>query len=121
MQNRAVIAQEIMREWGYPPTRPTPFMFDSATTILVATSETASKRSLWLKRREAVLQEGVDRNEIEPMKIDEAENAADMHTKYLTYPVWRKHAWLTQNLTKERCEAAKERLTKLRATINADA
>ena len=33
------------------------------------------------------------------MKIPEADNAPDMFTKYLTYPVWHKHATFVNNMT----------------------
>ena len=76
---------------------------------------------MWLQRRARVLQEAVDTKQILPLKIDEAINAADMHTKYLTHPVWKKHTWFANNLTKERCDAALARMATARANSDAAA
>ena len=84
--------------------------FDSATTIFVAKDEKAAKRSIWIRRRANVLTEGVDTGEIDPIKVDESLNAADMHTKYLVFNVWRRHLWHAHNLTTERCAKARARM-----------
>ena len=53
---------------------------------------------------------GVDTGEIDPIKVDESLNAADMHTKYLVFNVWRRHLWHAHNLTTERCAKARARM-----------
>ena len=78
---------------------PTPAYFDSSTTIFVANDDAAPKRALWLRRRVAVLREGVEHGEFSPVKVDEADNIADVHTKYLAYPQWVRHIRWISNLT----------------------
>jgi len=70
---------------------PTPLYLDSSTTVFVATSDTAIRKSVWLIRRVAVLEDGVTHGEIEPIHISERDMAADPYTKYLTYGVWARH------------------------------
>jgi len=108
--HRLVYAREIMREWYYGPSEPTPMAFDSATTIFVANDEKAAKRTVWLRRRANVLSEGVAMGDFEPVKVDESLNVADMHTKYLVFNVWRRHLWWAHNLTPERCAKARARM-----------
>jgi len=69
----------------------TPFYLDSSTTVFVATSDTAIKKSIWLIRRVAVLEDGVTHGEVMPLHISERDMAADPVTKYLTYGVWNRH------------------------------
>merc|ERR1712185_660037 len=71
--------------------KPTPFHMDSKTTVFVAESDAAIKRSGWTRRRALVLQEGVDLGEIKPMHVHEWANAADAFTKYLKHSVWVRH------------------------------
>ena len=67
------------------------FYLDSKTTVFVAKSDTAIKKSVWLIRRAAVLEDGVANGEIEPIHISEKDMAADPFTKYLTRDVWLRH------------------------------
>ena len=71
---------------------------DSATTVFVAKSDTAVKKSVWLVRRALVLTEGVDQGEIEPMHVPEYNMLADPFTKYLTLNVWKRHMHYLLNL-----------------------
>ena len=64
---------------------------DSQTTVFVTKSDTAIKKSVWLIRRAAVLEDGVTNGEIEPIHISESDMAADPFTKYLPRDVWIKH------------------------------
>ena len=59
--------------------------------MFVATSDTAIRKSIWLIRRVAVLEDGVTHGEIQPIHITERDMAADPYTKYLTYGVWARH------------------------------
>ena len=58
---------------------------------------TAVKKSVWLVRRAAVLQEGVFFSEITPLHVPEYNMVADPLTKYLTFPVWSRHMWYLLN------------------------
>ena len=69
----------------------TPFYLDSSTTVFVAWSDTAVKKSIWLIRRVAVLEDGVTHGEIHPLHLTERDMAADPMTKYLTFGVWSRH------------------------------
>lgn len=66
-----------------------PFYLDSASTVFVAKDDAGVKKSVWLIRRAAVLQESVEFKEIEPIHISERHMVADAFTKYLPYKVWR--------------------------------
>ena len=54
-------------------------------------ARTAVKKSVWLIRRAAVLEDGVVHGEIEPIHISERDMVADPFTKYLVYMVWVRH------------------------------
>ena len=71
--------------------RPTPLYLDSLTTLYVATSDTAIKKSVWLIRRAAVLEDGVEHGMIKPIHISEKDMVADPLSKYLQYAVWIRH------------------------------
>jgi hypothetical protein len=68
-----------------------PLYLDSASLVFVAKSDTAVKKSVWLIRRAAVLEDGVVHGEIEPIHISERDMVADPFTKYLVYMVWIRH------------------------------
>jgi hypothetical protein len=68
-----------------------PFYLDSATTVFVAKDDTAVKKSIWLIRRVAVLEDSVVHGEIQPLYISEKDMVADPFTKYLPYEVWHRH------------------------------
>ena len=68
-----------------------PFYLDSASTVFVAKDDTGVKKSVWLIRRAAVLQESAEFKEIEPIHISERHMVADAFTKYLPHEVWRRH------------------------------
>ena len=89
--NAVVSTNGILQELRIRQGVATPFYLDSRTTVLVATDDAAARKSVWLKRRIAVLQEGVDLGEIQPIFIPERNMVADPLTKYLTYPVWIRH------------------------------
>ena len=81
----------ILQELGIRQGVPLPFYVDSSTTVFVATSDTAIKKSILLIRRVAVLEDGVTHGEIMPIHISERDMAADPMTKYLTHGVWSRH------------------------------
>ena len=63
---------------------------DSQSTLYVALDRAAVKKSIWLRRRAGILQDGVEQLEIAPLKIAGDINPADAETKYLPYEAWRK-------------------------------
>jgi hypothetical protein len=65
--------------------------------VFVANNDSAVKKSVWLVRRAAVVQEGVFFSEIVPIHIPEYNMVADPFTKYLPYAVWRRHMWYLLN------------------------
>jgi hypothetical protein len=68
-----------------------PLYLDSASSVFVAKSDTTVKKSVWLIRRAAVLEDGLVHGEIEPIHISERDMVADPFTKYLVYMVWIRH------------------------------
>ena len=59
--------------------------------MFVALNDTAVKKSVWLTRRVAVLQDASRQQEIIPLHISEKDMIADPFTKYLPYSVWDRH------------------------------
>jgi hypothetical protein len=55
--------------------------------------------------------EGVEQKQIVPTKIPEEFNAADIHTKYLVYARWKRHATHMCNLTDGRERKCRERMS----------
>ena len=86
-----------LQELGIRQGAPTPFYLDSATTVFVASSDTSIKKSVWLIRRAATLQDGVRLQEIEPLYLTERDMLADPFTKYLAAGVWARHVHYLQN------------------------
>jgi hypothetical protein len=78
--------------------RPTPILFDSQSTIYVATDDTAVKKSAWTIRRCAVLRDGVRLGELIPLKIGERDMTADIASKYCALLVWRRHCHILLNM-----------------------
>jgi hypothetical protein len=75
-----------------------PFYLDSDTTVKVAKTDTAIKKSVWLIHRAAVLEDCVVHGIIEVHHIPERDMAADPFTKYLPYNVWYRHMHYVLNL-----------------------
>ena len=74
---------------------------DSISTWFVALDRAAVKKSVWLRRRAKMVQDGVEQLEVAPKKIDGEDNPADAETKYLTYAVWRRFVDYANNLHNE--------------------
>ena len=87
------VTQELRVQQG----KPVPFYLDSKTTVFVASSDSAVKKSVWLIRRVAVIEEGVTNGYIQPVHITERDMAADPFTKYLTHGVWARHMHFVLN------------------------
>ena len=85
-----VPAAGLAQEWHINLGETIPFYLDSTSTVFVATSDTAIKKSAWLIRRAAVLEDGVTHRVIEPLHISESDMAADFFTKYLSLSVWKR-------------------------------
>ena len=77
---------------------PTPTYLDSASSVFVATSDVAPKKSVWLARRNKVVTEMVQHGEILPIHIDESEMVADSETKYIKHDKWLRHMHYRLNL-----------------------
>ena len=88
----------MLQELGIRRGRPTTTNFDSASTVFVATSDAAPKKSVWLARRSKVITETVEHNEISPKHIGERDMVADSCTKYVKHEVWARHMHYILNL-----------------------
>ena len=64
--------------------------FDSKTTVFVAGSDRAVKRSAWILRRVRVLQEATELGDIAPQFVAGTDMVAGAFTKYLSFTVWRR-------------------------------
>ena len=69
--------QSVLQELHIGLGKAVPMYLDSLTTVYVATSDTAIKKSVWLIRRAAVLEDGVTHGMINPIHISEKDMVAD--------------------------------------------
>ena len=74
----------VLQEVGILQLRPTPIFSDSQSTIFVANSQQAVKRSVWTARRAAALRDSVDSKAVQFFKVASADNCADMLTRPVT-------------------------------------
>ena len=87
------VLQELMIRRG----RPTPFILDSGSVVFSVTNDRSVRRSTWLLRRAAPLQEAEQMKQIEPLKVRERDMVADPYTKYLKLDVWVRHFHIVCN------------------------
>ena len=88
----------LLQEIGLRRGRPTTTYFDSISTVFVATSDAAPKKSAWLARRTKVVTEAVELEEIKPVHIKEYDMVADSCTKYIKRDTWARHMHYVLNL-----------------------
>ena len=96
--HKAIPHRGFIQESHFPQLSPTAVMLDSQTTIYVANNDAAAGRSLWLRRRVAVLHQAAGDGTAEFVKVPEEINCSDMHTKYLVFKRWARHRQVTNNL-----------------------
>ena len=101
IMHKIVPIRGLLTEWRISQEHPTPLYIDSASTVFVAQSRGAVKKSAWIRRRAEVLQEAFDMGECDPRKIEEYNNFSDPQTKYLVYKVWMRHLHYTHNMEGE--------------------
>ena len=99
--HKIVPLRGLLTEMRIPQEQGTPLYIDSASTVFVAQSRGAVKKSAWIRRRAEVLTEAFDMGECDPRKIEEYNNFSDPETKYLVYRVWMRHLHYTHNLDGE--------------------
>jgi hypothetical protein len=83
--------REFLHEALILQTHPTPLYIDSKSTVDVACNDASAKRSIWTIRRAIVIQELATLDVVRPILISEADNVADIMTKYLVHKVWLRH------------------------------
>ena len=98
IMHKIVPLRGFLTEARIPQEHGTPLYIDSASTVFVAQSRGAVKKSAWIRRRSEVLTEAFDMGECDPIKIEEYNNFSDPQTKYLVYRVWMRHLHYTHNL-----------------------
>ena len=96
--HRIIPVRGLLQELFIIQEQPTPLWMDSLSTWFVALDKAAVKKSIWLRRRAVMLQDGVDQGEIRPLKIAGEDNLADAETKYLVFHVWRRLMAESNNL-----------------------
>ena len=87
----------LMQELGIRLGLPTKMYFDSKSTVFVASSDAAPKKSVWLTRRNKVITEAVQHSECKPMHISENDMVADSATKYIKHEKFLRHMHYVQN------------------------
>ena len=96
--NSLVPVNGFLQEIGVRLGIPTFMYFDSKSTVFVASSDAAPKKSIWLARRNKVITESVQYGEARPVHISEADMVADSNTKYIKHAVWARHMHYVLNL-----------------------
>ena len=96
--NHVLPVNGVLQELHIRQGRPIRFYLDSQSTVFVASSDTAPKKSVWLARRNKVLTECVEHDEVEPIHIGEADMIADSFTKYVKRDTWARHMHYVLNL-----------------------
>ena len=97
--HRIIPVRGLLQELHILQDRPTPLYMDSQSALYVALDRAAVKKSVWLRRRASMLQEGVEQLEIDPRKVAGEDNLADNETKYKTYGEWRRLVNASNNLS----------------------
>ena len=98
VMHKIVPLRGLLTELRIPQECGTPLYIDSASTVFVAQSRGAVKKSAWIRRRSEVLTEAFDMGDCDPRKVEEYNNFSDPETKYLVYRVWMRHLHYTHNL-----------------------
>ena len=88
----------LLQELSIRRGKPTVFYLDSASSVFVASSDSAPKKSVWLTRRNKVITEAVEFGECEPIHIDECDMVADSNTKYIKPDKWARHMHYVLNV-----------------------
>ena len=89
--NFVLAANGLLQELNIRLGKPTVFYLDSASSVFVASSDSAPKKSVWLTRRNKVITEAVEHGECKPIHIDEVDMVADSNTKYIRPDKWARH------------------------------
>ena len=84
--HKIVPLRGLLTEMRIPQEQGTPLYIDSASTVFVAQSRGAVKKSAWIRHRAEVLTEAFDMGECDPRKIEEYNNFSDPETKYSPAP-----------------------------------
>jgi hypothetical protein len=71
IMHKIVPLRGFLTEERIPQEHGTPLYIDSASTVFVAQSRGAVKKSAWIRRRSQVLTEAFDMGECDPIKIEE--------------------------------------------------
>ena len=74
---------------GVPQVLPTVLFCDNDAIVKIAKSVSSMKKSLWMRRRVAHLQEQVARLELSVMAVGGVNNVADVYTKYVSLKWFR--------------------------------
>ena len=96
--NQMVPVNGLLQELGIRMGLPTHMYFDSNSTVFVASSDAAPKKSVWLTRRNKVITEAVEYGEMRPIHLCEADMVADSNTKYVKHITWSRHMHYILNL-----------------------
>ena len=96
--NFVLAVNGLLQELSIRLGKPTVLYLDSASTVFVASSDSAPKKSVWLARRNKVITEAVEHGECKPVHIDEADMVADSNTKYIRPDKWARHMHYVLNM-----------------------
>ena len=85
-----IMASDLLQEVHVQIGAAVPFYLDSSSTHAISHSEMAPKKSLWQRRRSAVVVEGAESKTISPLLITDEEMVADAMSKYVPYAKWKR-------------------------------
>ena len=108
----------VLQELSIRQGRSTTTYFDSISTVFVASSDAAPKKSVWLARRTKVITETTAMGETAPVHISEKDMVADSCTKYIKHDTWARHMHYILNLPGDPPDCHDAGWTKATATKN---
>ena len=114
--NFLIAVNGLLQEINIRLGRPTIYYLDSASSVFVATTDSAPKKSVWLTRRNKVITEAVEHGECEPVHIDEYDMVADSNTKYIRADKWARHMHYILNLPGDPADCHNESWIKVKPT-----
>ena len=86
--NSVIAASMFLQEVSIQLGKPVPFYLDSESTHAISHDEMAPKKSIWTRRRSAVVLEGVESGVIKALLIEGEKMVADPMSKYVPYAKW---------------------------------
>ena len=90
LTQRLMLYREQLHEIHIPQVHPNALYIDAQSVVFTANDDASVKRSVWTIRRALVVQETIAHKHLIAIKISDANNLADLMTKYIKFDKWRR-------------------------------